>query len=117
MKRYNNVAELYDIFYKHRVEDISFYNSLISKYKPVLDNNNIIEIGAGTGRILLPMAKNNPDLIFTAVDMNPDELNILETQAKKLNISNINIIHSKIEDYNTTDKFSFALAPFRVLQH
>ncbi len=57
MKRYKNASELYDIFYNERKEDIAFYNRLLTEYKNNLDNNRIIEIGAGTGRVLLPIAE------------------------------------------------------------
>jgi len=69
VKRYKNASELYDIFYKERKEDIKFYDDVISEYKTGFDNNKIIEIGAGTGRVLLPIAKRHPDLEFHAIDV------------------------------------------------
>ena len=74
MKRYKNASELYDVFYKERKEDIAFYSRLLTEYKSRLDNNRVIEIGAGTGRVLLPIAEKHPDLEFHAVDVIGDEV-------------------------------------------
>ena len=82
MKRYKNASELYDIFYNERKEDIAFYNRLLTEYKNNLDNNRIIEIGAGTGRVLLPIAEKHPDLEFHAVDMIGDEIAVLADKAR-----------------------------------
>lgn len=77
MKRYNNASELYDIFYKERKEDVVFYNNILTEYKKDFSNNKVLEIGAGTGRVLFPIAKKNPDLEFHAVDIIGDEIAVL----------------------------------------
>ena len=77
MRRYKNASELYDIFYKERKEDIAFYNKILKEYKKTFSNNKVIEIGAGTGRVLLPIAARNPDLEFHAVDVIGDEIEVL----------------------------------------
>lgn len=117
MKRYKNASELYDLFYKERTEDIIFYGKMLSRYKPLLKNNRVLEIGAGTGRILLPLAQKNPDLEFHAIDIIADEIAILENKIKKANIKNIITHVSDISEFKSDEKFSLAIAPFRVLQH
>ncbi len=117
MKKYRNASELYDIFYRERKEDIAFYNRVLTNYKNGLDNNRIIEIGAGTGRVLLPIAEKHPDLEFHAVDVIGDEISVLEEKAKAAGLKNIITHVADINEFKPEDKFSFAFAPFRVLQH
>lgn len=117
VKRYKNASELYDIFYKERKEDIKFYDDVISEYKTGFDNNKIIEIGAGTGRVLLPIAKRHPDLEFHAIDVIADEIKVLERKAVANGITNIVPHVGDINEFRPNMKFSFAFAPFRVLQH
>lgn len=117
MKKYKNASELYDVFYKERKEDIAFYSRLLTEYKSSLDNNRVIEIGAGTGRVLLPIAEKHPDLEFHAVDVIGDEIAVLSEKAKARGIKNIVLHVADINEFRPGEKFSFALAPFRVLQH
>ena len=117
MKRYKNASELYDIFYSERKEDIKFYDDIISQYKTGFDNNRVIEIGAGTGRVLLPIAKKHPDLEFHAIDVIADEIEVLKRKAAANNITNIITHVGDINEFRPDIKFSFAFAPFRVLQH
>lgn len=117
MKKYNNASELYDIFYKERKEDIAFYNNMLTEYKDRLDNNRIIEIGAGTGRVLLPIAKKHSDLEFHAVDVIGDEIEVLQEKAQANGINNIVTHVADINQFHSDEKFAFAFAPFRVLQH
>ncbi len=117
MKRYKNASELYDIFYESRKEDIVFYNDILSHYKPSLSNNRILEIGAGTGRVLLPIAAKHPELEFHAVDVIGDEIEVLQEKAARHNIKNVTTHVTDINDFKPNEKFSFAFAPFRVIQH
>ncbi|MBQ8785226.1 MAG: class I SAM-dependent methyltransferase [Alphaproteobacteria bacterium] len=117
MKRYKNASELYDIFYKERKEDIAFYNRILKEYKKTFSNNKVIEIGAGTGRVLLPIAARNPDLEFHAVDVIGDEIEVLKEKAAREGIKNIVTHVTDINDFQPKEKFSFAFAPFRVMQH
>lgn len=117
MKRYKNASELYDVFYKERKEDIAFYSRLLTEYKSRLDNNRVIEIGAGTGRVLLPIAEKHPDLEFHAVDVIGDEVAVLADKARARRIDNIVPHVADINAFESDEKFAFAFAPFRVLQH
>ena len=117
MRRYKNASELYDIFYKERKEDIAFYNKILKEYKNTFSNNKVIEIGAGTGRVLLPIAARNPDLEFHAVDVIGDEIEVLKEKAAREGIKNIVTHVTDINDFKPEEKFSFAFAPFRVIQH
>lgn len=117
MKRYKNASELYDIFYAERKEDIVFYNDILSQYKSKFSNNHVLEIGAGTGRVLLPIAKKHPDLEFHAVDVIGDEIEVLKRKAEAHNIKNVFTHVTDINDFKTDQKFAFAFAPFRVIQH
>lgn len=77
----------------------------------------MIEIGAGTGRVLLPIAEKHPDLEFHAVDVIGDEVAVLADKARARRIDNIVPHVADINAFESDEKFAFAFAPFRVLQH
>lgn len=90
---------------------------MLSEYKKDFSNNKVLEIGAGTGRVLLPIAQRNPDIEFHAVDIISDEIAVLKEKASSLGISNVVTHVCDINDFKPSKTFSFAFAPFRVLQH
>lgn len=91
-----------------------FYSRLLTEYKSRLDNNRVIEIGAGTGRVLLPIAEKHPDLEFHAVDVIGDEVAVLADKARARGIDNIVPHVADINAFESDEKFAFAFAPFRV---
>lgn len=115
--KYTNVSQLYDATYSVRTGDLQFYKEYIEEQKLKSTICSVIEIGAGTGRVLLPIACNNQDIVFTAVDVISDELEVLKEKASAKGIKNIETVASDINDYKPEEQFDIATAPFRVLQH
>lgn len=62
--------ELYDLLYKNVTDDINFYHSILQNV------GEIVEYGAGSGRITIPLAKQNHKVL--AVDNEPIMLKRLE---------------------------------------
>lgn len=88
---WKNYSEEYDkkpSLYEYCPETLDKIIDIIGK------NKNVIEFGAGTGQFAIPMAKNQKSII--AVDFSRDMLNKLELKIGE--ISNIKLIHGKIED-------------------
>ena len=54
---HNKFAHLYDSFQKGVEDDINFYLNYFKKFK-----GEILEIGAGTGRITIPLLKQGLDV-------------------------------------------------------
>jgi ubiquinone/menaquinone biosynthesis C-methylase UbiE len=84
--QYDSRSTLYD--YSREVSN--FIEDLI------VPNKSIIEIGPGTGKFTLPLAKKCSNIV--AVDFSSDMLEILKGKAKNLNINNIETVEGKWED-------------------
>ena len=92
------------------------YNMLtqnnLSKIKNIALNGKILDFGAGTGRISIPLATDGYEV--TAIDCSSEMLEELRRKAKDRNL-NIEA-HLKLTDINTKD-FDLAIAIFTVLAY
>ncbi len=109
---YRNTAWLYDMDnrdYLH--DDIPFYIDYAKK-----QNGEILELGCGTGRVALALAKQN--FKVTGLDLSKEMLGIfkkkLELQPKLKN--KINLMHGNMANFQIDKKFSLIIAPFRAFQ-
>ncbi len=75
MKKIVDKPDLYDLLYNDVNEDIFMYIELLRGQK------NILEFGAGTGRITIPLAKQG--YFIDAVDISCDMLKKLDSKIKK----------------------------------
>lgn len=112
-KHYKDAAAVYDMIYKGRVDDVAFYRDLVSELKP----KRVLEIGAGTGRILLPCAEVSPGSHFTAIDGRTDDLAVLQQAAIEKGFNNVEVFDGDFPHPRLSEKFNLIVAPFRVLQH
>lgn len=68
---------------------------LVEKALEIIPTNscaNILELGTGSGAISLSLAKNRKNIIITATDISLAALNIAKSNAKNLNINNVNFV-------------------------
>lgn len=107
-------AKYYDFVFERRFG--SMYNILtqnnLSKIKNIALNGKILDFGAGTGRISIPLAMDSYEV--TAVDCSSE---MLEELRRKAQDRNLNIeTHLTLTDINTKD-FDLAIAIFTVLAY
>ena len=106
-------AEYYDEDYTIGVpsrNDIEFYKQLaLQQGSPVL------ELGCGTGRILIPIAQAGIECY--GLDMNREMLAICETKARTLNLRNIRLQYASMDNFRYDRQFSLIYIPFRSFQH
>ncbi|WP_395373547.1 SAM-dependent methyltransferase [Marinicella sp. W31] len=69
------------------------------------DGMNILELGCGWGSLTLFLARNYPNSKITAISNSASQREYIMGQAKKHNITNINIITEDINWFNTDDRF------------
>ena len=112
---YSHVAELYDTVYEKRTQDVAFYASVVADV--VGDGARVLEVGAGTGRVLLPLAAEHPGSRFVALDIDRDELDVLEQAAADRGLANVEVRHGGVAELRDERSFDLVIAPFRVLQH
>lgn len=106
---HNEFAPLYDYFQSGIKGDVDFYLNYFRNYK-----GKILEIGAGTGRITIPLLKSGLDII--ALDIAPKMLEILKKKVKKENIS-VKTICADMRGFKLKDKFDAIIITFRTFQH
>lgn len=69
---------------------------------PIKKGDTILDLGAGTGYITIPAANIVEGLVY-ALDINPNMLEIINSKAKKENISNIKTLEGSIDDIPLPD--------------
>lgn len=106
---HNELASLYDCFQKGVEGDVKFYLDYFKNFK-----GKILEIGAGTGRITIPLLKNGLDIV--ALDIAPNMLKILASKATKEKVD-AKTICSDMRNFRLKDKFDAVIVTFRTFQH
>ncbi len=106
---HNKFAHIYDYFQKGVKGDVKFYLDYFKNFK-----GKILEIGAGTGRITVPLLKNGLDI--TALDIAPGMLKVLEDKAKEENI-NAKTICADMRGFSLKHKFDAVIITYRAFQH
>ncbi len=98
-KAYNLTAirDLDEMIIRHLLDSLSIMPYI--KHSPVLD------IGTGAGLPGIPLAICMPDYQFVLLDSNGKKTRFLAQVKIELGIENIDIIHSRIEDYKPSSGF------------
>ncbi|MGH3866605.1 MAG: class I SAM-dependent methyltransferase [Pseudonocardiaceae bacterium] len=117
MSSYSHVSQVYDLVYRERTDDAAFYGSVVARSVAGSGARRVIEIGAGTGRVLLPIARAHPEVSFTALDMDHDELAVLQGKVGRAGIPNVEVVCLDLAQMAWKEHFDLVMAPFRVLQH
>ena len=91
------ITEPEEIIKKHFADCLS-----IIKY--LKDNDKIIDVGTGAGFPGIPIKIANNTLNITLLDSLNKRINFLDEIIKKLNLSNIEAVHSRAEEYVAKNK-------------
>ena len=85
------ITDKKEIILKHFVDSLT-----ILKY--IKENENVLDIGTGAGFPGVPLAILKNQNNFTLVDSLNKRINFLSNVIEKLNLNNVNAIHSRAED-------------------
>ena len=110
---YDNFASFYDLEYAHRDEDISFYLGLAQECK-----SPILEIGVGTCRIAIPIAKAGNTV--WGIDNSAEMLGVAEQKLSALPEEirdRIFLFHRDMRDFVFKERFPLVTIPFRAFLH
>lgn len=103
-------ARLYDHVFSMR-EDFDFY-----KWAPKVFGDPILEVGSGTGRVLIPTAEAGFEI--TGIDPNASRVNICIDEIARHGLSEkAQAIVASILDFETDRRFCLVTMPFRSFQH
>lgn len=112
MKTILKEPNLYDLLYEDVVEDIQVYLNLTKEY------NKIVEYGAGTGRITIPLAKSGKTVY--AIDNEELMLSKLKNNLENTNVDvakNVNIINANMIDYKHFEMAECVIMPLTVFNY
>jgi SAM-dependent methyltransferase len=92
--------------------DVAFYLDCAHRF-----GGPILELAAGTGRVLIPLAKSGYEV--TGLDLSGAMLQVARAKAQHdpLTAGRIRLAEGDMRDFSLTRKFSLALIPARAFQH
>ena len=83
---------------------------------PFIKDSPVLDVGSGAGLPGIPLAITLPKLSFRLLDANNKKVRFMRQAAIELNLSNVEIVHSRVEDYQPKNAVvtvvSRAFAPF-----
>lgn len=103
-------AESYDADYatlRDGSGDVAFYVDLAQQ-----TGGPVLELGCGTGRVLLPIAKTG--LTCVGVDPSPDMLDVFRRKSPP---DHVRLVRGGAADVDIGERFAFVFCAFRVFQH
>ena len=71
----------------------------------LVDGQNILELGCGWGSLTCFMAQKFPNSKITAVSNSKDQRNFIQQKNDKLNLQNIKVVTTDMNDFSTEEKF------------
>lgn len=107
-------AALYDYEYRRRRADVSFYREIARRRGA----DRILELGAGTGRVTVPLARDGRRVV--AVDRSPEMLSRLRDRVARLPAAvagRITPVLGDLRDFSVAGRFPLAIAAFNVVEH
>jgi len=102
-------ARVYDAVWDGEYDDLPFYSWLLGP-----PFGRLLELGCGTGRILLPLAREG--WRCEGVDISPDMLEICGRKAEEDNLP-VELHHQRIERLNLAKRFDRIIIPGFTFQH
>lgn len=107
MTTYDDWADLYDILYAWRSEDIPFYVD-----EALRCGGPVLELGCGTGRVTLPLAQAGVDV--TGLDSSAGMLRVARRKAKAAGIAAGSVTWTKRDmlTFSLGRRFSLVILPF-----
>lgn len=107
---YDSLAALYERQYANYRDDIAFYGRLAER----LGADRVLELGAGAGRVSVPLARRGLDV--TALELSPAMLERGRAFAAREGVS-IAWHLGDMRDFEITRRFPLVIAPFNALMH
>lgn len=105
---YQEYSEFYDLYVDDRQVDLPMYKRYAAN-----SGTPILEIGAGSGRLTIPLACEGHDVV--AVDISPSMLTILGEKLTKQPVdvrSKIRVVESDICSLDLGQTFDLVMVPF-----
>jgi SAM-dependent methyltransferase len=111
---YEQIAELYDhvVPYRNR-PDVDFWVEAASE-----SGGPVLEIGCGTGRVLIPTARAGTEV--TGLDLSPRMLEVCRNKLQRESAevqARVRLVEADMRDFALEQRFELVTTPFRPFQH
>ena len=111
MSSYDAIAELYDPWNRSVTEDVDFYVAEARK-----DGGPVVELGVGTGRIAVPIARAGVRVV--GVDSSKRMLDLCRRRAEEAGVSHlVDLREGDLRRPPLRKRVSLVTSPFRSLLH
>jgi SAM-dependent methyltransferase len=107
---YDSLADLYQLQYANYRDDIAFYARLAERFGAT----RILELGAGTGRVSVPLARRG--YAVTALEPSQTMLESARAFAAAENVP-LEVVRGDARDFSLGRQFPLIIAPFNMLMH
>lgn len=118
LKEYNKKFNLTSILEDEKIYLKHFYDSLylmtISEFK---NKKTFLDIGTGAGFPGLALAIMNKNMFFTLVESNKKKCMFLNLVKENLNLTNVEVINQRAEDYTKVNREIFDIVSSRAVSH
>lgn len=108
MQTWNKVFNLTNITDPHDMVYLHIIDSLL--INPYLHGHTFLDVGSGAGLPGIPLAVLNPDHTWTLLDKNNKKTRFMRQAAAELGLTNVNIIHSRTEEFHPAQGFDSILS-------
>ena len=102
------ITDEIEVIYKHFID-----SATISRDIP--PNSTVIDVGCGAGFPTLPLAILRSDIKITAIDSTGKKINFVSEAASKLNLTNVEAICTRAEDFSKLRRESFDICTSRAV--
>jgi SAM-dependent methyltransferase len=106
-------AEMYDALHAGRAADVDYYTALARE-----SGGPVLELGAGTGRILRAIAAAGVDVV--GVDSSPEMIERLRIHLSSDDVatrSRVRVVEGDMTRFRLGERFALVIAPFRGFLH
>lgn len=107
---YDALAALYQLQYANYRDDIAFYARLAER----LSANQILELGAGSGRVSIPLARRGFEV--TGLELSPKMLELGRENTDREDVK-VEFVLGDAREFKLDQKFPLVIAPFNALMH
>ena len=77
---------------------------------PYIGDGDVIDVGSGAGLPGIPLALSKPEQAFVLIDTNGKKTRFLNQAKMVLGLSNVEVIHQRVEEYQTDKTVSVVIA-------
>ena len=99
-----NILDQDEFYNKQILDSINPYLQSELFQKSVKETGLVVDVGFGGGFPILPLAKLLPEVQFVGVESKRKKVDAVKLIADKLGISNVKLVHSRLEDFEFDKK-------------